>query len=131
MLIDASSIYLLAKEGHIELLMGESTLSLAIYELGNAIVKDVRVFTSISPEEGMRAVNFLGRVLERMDIRTIAGYEDRILRLAEELHLTFYDAAYLQIALELGAPLVTEDGVLKRVAHSLTTVCSAHELPLS
>jgi predicted nucleic acid-binding protein len=128
MLFDASSIYLLAKDGRIELLMGESTLSLAIYELGNAILKDVRVFKSISPEEGMKAVSFLRRVLERMDIRAIDGHEDRILKLAEERRLSFYDAAYLQMALELGAPLVTEDEVLKRVADSLTDVCSAHEL---
>jgi len=128
MLIDASSIYSLAKEGRFEVLLGQSTLSLAIYELGNAILKDVRVFKSISVEEGMRAVNFLRRILERMDIRTIDGHEDRILKLAEELQLSFYDAAYLQLAVELGAPLVTEDEVLKRVAGSLTEVCSAHEL---
>ncbi len=128
MLIDASSIYILAKEGRFEVLLGQSTLSLAIYELGNAILKDVRVFKSISVEEGMRAVNFLRRILERMDIRTIDGHEDRILKLAEELQLSFYDAAYLQLAVELGAPLVTEDEVLKRVAGSLTEVCSAHEL---
>jgi predicted nucleic acid-binding protein len=128
MLFDASSIYLLAKEGRFEVLMGQSTLSLAIYELGNAILKDVRVFKSISLEEGMKAVSFLGRVLERMAIRAIDGHEDRILKLAEELRLPFYDAAYLQMALELGAPLVTEDEVLKRVADSLTDVCSAHEL---
>jgi predicted nucleic acid-binding protein len=128
MLFDASSIYLLAKEGCFEVLMGQSTLSLAIYELGNAILKDVRVFKSISPEEGMKVVSFLRRVLERMAIRAIDGHEDRILKLAEELRLPFYDAAYLQMALELGAPLVTEDAVLKRVADSLTDVCSAHEL---
>jgi predicted nucleic acid-binding protein len=128
MLFDASSIYLLAKEGCFEVLMGQSTLSLAIYELGNAILKDVRVFKSISPEEGMKVVSFLRRVLERMAIRAIDGHEDRILKLAEELRLSFYDAAYLQMALELGAPLVTEDAVLKRVADSLTDVCSAHEL---
>lgn len=128
MLFDASSIYLLAKEGRFEVLMGQSTLSLAIYELGNAILKDVRVFKSISLEEGMKAVSFLGRVLERMAIRAIDGHEDRILKLAEELRLPFYDAAYLQMAVELGAPLVTEDEVLKRVADSLTDVCSAHEL---
>jgi predicted nucleic acid-binding protein len=91
-------------------------------------LKDVRVFESISPEEGMKAVSFIGRVLERMAIRAIDGHEDRILKLAEELRLSFYDAAYLQMAVELGAPLVTEGEVLKRVADSLTDVCSAHEL---
>ena len=128
MLVDASSIYILAKEGRFEVLMGQSTLSLAIYELGNAILKDLRVFKSISTEEGMKAVSFFRQILERMDIRTIEGNEDRILKLAEELQLSFSDAAYLQMAVELGVPLVTEDKALKRVADPLTDVCAAHEL---
>ena len=34
---------------------------------------------------------------------------DRALRLAQKLHLTFYDAAYLELARELEVPLVTLD----------------------
>jgi predicted nucleic acid-binding protein len=63
-----------------------------------------------------------------MDVRAIAGNEAQILKLAEEQGLTFYDAVYLQMALELEEPLVTEDEKLKRVASSLTEVYSAHEL---
>lgn len=51
-----------------------------------------------------------------MDVRAIAGSEAQILKLAEEQGLTFYDAAYLQMALELEEPLVTEDEKLKRAA---------------
>ncbi|HUV02129.1 MAG TPA: type II toxin-antitoxin system VapC family toxin [Desulfobacteria bacterium] len=130
MLFDASSIYLLAKEGRIEILIGKSTLSLAIYELGNAILKDIRIFKSISPEEGMKALSFLRKILEKMEVHAIGRNEVQILKFAGEQGLTFYDAAYLQMALELEAPLVTEDEKLKRVtsALALTEVYSAHEL---
>ena len=108
--------------------MGKSTLSLAHYELGNAILKDVRIFKSISLEEGMKALSFIRKIMDKMEFRAIAGNEAQILKLAEEQGLTFYDAAYLQMALELEEPLVTEDEKLKIAAAPLTVVYSAHEL---
>jgi len=55
-------------------------------------------------------------LLERMPIRTVAVPSAGILLLAESERLTVYDAAYLWLARELRADLVTLDARLRRAA---------------
>ena len=63
--------------------------------------------------EPSAAEDFLDQ-LEKLDIRIMNSFADgsEILILARRYNLTFYDASYLALALELRAPLATLDKAL-------------------
>jgi predicted nucleic acid-binding protein len=54
-------------------------------------------------------------LLHRLDLREFDVSIDEVVALARETGLTVHDAAYLWLAEELGVPLVTLDGRLRRV----------------
>ncbi len=128
MILDASSIYTLIKLGKPEVLVGGTTLELAVYELGNAIWKEVAVFKTISVGEAIKILSVVKRCLEVLDITSIKDGEEGALRLACERGLSFYDAAYLYLAQTRAEPLVTEDGRLREVASKLVKAMSVAQL---
>ena len=99
------------------LLKGGLTLSLARYEIGNALWKEALLHKRISLQEALEAVVLLGKVLEVMRVvePSDAG---TVLTLAYELQTTFYDASYIVAAAENGAKLVTDDEGLARKVKS-------------
>ena len=63
----------------------------------------------MSVEEGRKVASLLMKVVRKMDV--IELKEDdapEVLKTANELGTTFYDASYFYYAMKLGAPLVTE-----------------------
>ncbi len=121
-ILDASALYPLAKlasgspEAVAERLVAEeaAVLDLTLYEAANAAVIEAR--------RGL--VEGLGRVLRSLAllaesltvIRVEPSDVEAIGRLAEEMRLTSYDAAYVYYARRLNALLVTGDRELLRKA---------------
>jgi predicted nucleic acid-binding protein len=94
------------------------------YEIRNAILlaeKRKRITSS-------QANEFFIRVQELDIILDDAPDEDRVLTLARTHGLTVYDAAYLELAVRLSAPLVTLDGHLRQAAtkEGVALLASAH-----
>ena len=123
LLFDASAIYKLVREfpetAPVVLAEG-STISLAYYEVGNALWKECLLLKRISREEAEKSVDFLYDVLERMQVTQVgSGEGSTIMDAAFKLGLTFYDSAYLIEAKKKGIILVTEDSKLAKAAKSL------------
>jgi predicted nucleic acid-binding protein len=82
------------------------------YELGNLLVSNER--RQRLTEE--RSLRFLGE-LEAFEIQVDRySHASEVLALSRRYHLTFYDAAYLELALRLQLPLATLDRELAAVA---------------
>lgn len=123
---DTSSIYLVVKRGNIGLLMNAYTLTLAKYEIGNAIWKEIRLKKALSPKEGEKVLSVFGKIFNEMEI--IEPDYGRVLKISTDLHVNYYDASYLQAAQKLQLPLVTEDRKLRIVAEEYIEVYSFDEI---
>jgi len=118
-LLNASAIYPLVLslgERFVDYTDKFSILDLTIYEVGNTIVKEFRrgrISNLRATVELFNEVfNYVYIVRGKIDISKVA-------ELALSENLTFYDAAYLYIARQLGVKLVTEDRDLLRFPESI------------
>ena len=107
-LFDSSAIINLCGEKKIDPLLEGKTLSLAFYEVGNAVWRQVHVHKSITREEGDLVLDSLMEVVRRMEKIEVEKPLE-ILRIAVEENLTYYDASYLQAAIEKDLTLITDD----------------------
>ena len=107
-LFDSSAIINLCGERKIDPLLEGKTLSLAFYEVGNAVWRQVHVHKSITREEGDIVLDSLIEVVRRMEKIEVEKPLE-ILRIAVEENLTYYDASYLQAAIEKDLTLITDD----------------------
>ena len=110
-LLDASALYGLVAHyrrwvGHREKL---AILRLTVYEVGNALWKEARA-GRLPWREAARA---LSRVLSSLKVLDDPPLE-KVLEVAVERDLTFYDASYAYVAETLGLSLVTQDRELLR-----------------
>lgn len=85
------------------------------YELASVCLKKLRRY----PQQRDALIASLA-LAERMDIQQVKIDPIETTVLADETGVTAYDAAYLWLALAHGAPLVTLDQKLGKVATSLT-----------
>ena len=108
-LFDSSAIFRAIKERKISLLAGNETLELARYELGNILWKNCLLQARISMEEAQSLMTAIRHALNAMEIHQIASEEEEILETAARYQITFYDAAYAQLAHSRTLILVTED----------------------
>ena len=111
-LFDASSIINIVKnlrEKSLDVLKNNYTIRLVYYEIGNAILKDVRIFKPYTLNEGLSVLNTIYNLLGYMRIIDITDYHDEILSVAEKLSITFYDASYLVSAFKKCLTFVTDD----------------------
>jgi predicted nucleic acid-binding protein len=119
-LFDSSAIFRAIKENKIETLAGNYTLDLARYELGNIIWKDCALQAKISEKESKMLIQVVKRTLTIMNVLGIAGSEEEILDTAIQHKITFYDAAYAQLAKEKELHLITEDSrLIKKTAPTI------------
>ncbi len=86
-----------------------------IYELGNLLLMAHRR-RRLTTEQLTEAASVYEAVSCVFHDQTDAVCRNRILRLAQEHQLTGYDAAYLELADRLRAPLLTNDGALLKAA---------------
>ena len=108
-LFDSSAIFRAIKENKIEFLIGNYTLELARYELGNIIWKDCALQAKVSEQESKMMAKAIKHTLSIMDIIGIASSEEEILDTAIKLRITFYDASYAYFAKAKELKLITED----------------------
>ena len=107
-LFDSSAIINLCGERKLDRLEGCYTLSLAFYEVGNAVWKQVHLYKTLTMEEGGTVLDSLTEVLKTLKkVRVEKVLE--VLKIAVEEDLTYYDASYLQATIENGFSLVTDD----------------------
>jgi predicted nucleic acid-binding protein len=110
-LLDASALYGLVAHysrwvGHREKL---AILHLTVYEVGNALWKEARAGRLPWRE----TAGALSRVLSSLKMLDNPPLE-KVLEVAVERDLTFYDASYAYVAETLGLSLVTQDRELLR-----------------
>lgn len=89
--------------------------------MGNVIWKECNLERLISPDEAVERVGDVARLLEITKNEGIRSNEDLggTMKLATELEITFYDAAYLYATKIRKGTLVTEDKELaSKAAHT-------------
>jgi predicted nucleic acid-binding protein len=109
-LFDSSAIFRAIKENKIDLLVGNYTLELARFELGNIVWKDYFLQAKISKDEAKMILKSIRRMLTLMEVISIeSNEEEEVLESAIQLKTTFYDASYVYIARLKELQLITED----------------------
>ncbi len=119
LLFDANAIYLLIREcpeKAMDKLMEGTTISLAYYELGNALWREAHLLKRISIEEAEKSLSLMYAMLVRMMVVEVEGQGIEILQTADKCNLTFYDSAYLVEAKKTSKILVTDDNKLAKAA---------------
>lgn len=131
LLFDASCILTLVREiggDATGILAKGSTLSLAYYEVGNAIWRECFLLKRITLDEASKVLESVFAILRTMAIAKLEdeGLGVEILDVAGKLGITYYDSAYLTMAQRLGKTLVTDDEKLARAAKKIgvTTLTS-------
>jgi predicted nucleic acid-binding protein len=115
-LFDSSAIIKAVKENQINLLIGNQTLELARYELGNILWKNFSLQAKTPDRETKALAKIIKQTLNLMEITQITCHEEEILETATQLKITFYDAAYTYYAKTKNLPLITEDPhLLKKI----------------
>ena len=117
-IVDSSSIFRALISRKTVKVAGESTLELARYELGNAILKEHRIFKTLTLDEAERLAGEVSTLLENMSIIHFSNQVD-VLKVANETGTTYYDASYLYASKETGLILSTEDERLRKAANKL------------
>jgi len=121
---DASSILTLTRElgeNVLDLVEKNFTSPLAYYEIGNGLWKECNLLKRLNLDEAVKALKFTFSLLHLMNV---IDTEDislgaKTLSNASKLDITYYDAAYLSIARELGKPLITDDEKLAIAAEKI------------
>ncbi|MEM2882817.1 MAG: type II toxin-antitoxin system VapC family toxin [Candidatus Bathyarchaeia archaeon] len=127
-LFDASSIFEALIGENVGILSDNYTLEIARYELGNILWRSRALTKDINDGECIRLANLIKNVLKLLNVINIGCCEVEILKIAEELKMTFYDSSYVFIARERGIPLITEDEQLRRKAEGYIKVMNVEEL---
>ncbi len=123
LLFDANAIYRFIREcpeKALDTLREGATISLAYYELGNALWREAHLLKRISIEEAEKSLNLIFAMLARMQVAEVDGEQGtEVLQTAHRCNLTFYDATYLLEAKKNSKILVTDDRKLAKAAETL------------
>jgi len=115
-LFDSSAIFEAIKENKIDFLIGNCTLDLSRYELGNILWKIFTLQARATDTEIKALAKIIKQTLNLMEITPITCNEEEILETATQLKITFYDAAYAHNAKVKELSLITEDlHLLKKI----------------
>ena len=114
LLLDASAIVNLIGYGKLDTFVYGVVPPLAKYECMNVLWREAVVRKVISREEAKKLNEQLIWFFDVLDTYEPDG--EKVFELAVKENITVYDATYLEAAIELGIPLVTDDEKLKNVA---------------
>jgi len=115
-IFDSSAIFKAIKENKIEFLVGNYTLELARYELGNIIWKNFTLQAKVADQELKILAKIIKQTLNIMEVSQINCNEEEIQETATKLKITFYDASYTYCAKVKELILITEDSqLLKKI----------------
>jgi predicted nucleic acid-binding protein len=104
-------------------LVGNCTLELARYELGNVLWKSLALEGKATTAEIKSLAKIVKRVLSVMEVLQISCSEEEILEIANKTKITFYDAAYAYHVMAKNLTLITEDTqLLKKVAPKINAL---------
>jgi predicted nucleic acid-binding protein len=92
---------------------GSYTLTLTLYEIGNALWKEATLLKRITFSESTYILNTVTQLLKFLHVVEPRSVE-LTLNIAYKLRITYYDASYIVVAYELNADLVTDDYKLRR-----------------
>jgi len=93
-------------------LRGNYVLTLTFYEVGNALWKEAALLGRITAEEASTLLNIISNTCRMLNI--VAPKDPlKALKLACALKVTYYGSAYVTVAYERNATLVTDDSVLR------------------
>jgi len=123
-LLDASALVPLVTKAGKRLLAwatheNMATTDLAVYEACNSLWKLATQLKTISLEDALDTAATIKDLIDRKIIQVVTFERldlSRILRIANEEELTFYDSSYVVAAENTEAALVTEDKTLRRKA---------------
>ena len=117
---DASAILNLLEEGILPNFQDSSTITLAIFEIGNAVWKHVHLTKKLSQHQGERIILSATKMIEKMSLINIEVVD--AWKLAIKEGLTYYDASYLQTARSSKSELITDDKRLGNIAKKYVQV---------
>ena len=128
-LFDASTIILLIKrhpEKATKTLDEEHILDLTIYEIGNALCKINKLLDKTDAPKALQAIKEAHPLLSLMNAQKLEDAEDltQTMEIAHQKNLSFYDAAYIQVAKRMGLTLATEDTRLLKASEELELTTS-------
>lgn len=126
-LFDSSAIINLCGERRINQLLEGWTLNLAFYELGNAVWKQLYLYNAINTMEANTILDSLTEVFMKLK-KPEKENSLEILKIAVKEGLTYYDAAYIQAAIENELTLVTDDEQLYRACKKYVKAVTSDEL---
>ncbi len=116
-IFDASAMYSLLAPASVEKLVEGYTIELVRFEIGNILWKERELHKKMNENDQAIVMDLANHALKSMSILSADGHEGNILKLASELHISFYDASYVYFSKELNLPLITKDYKLsKKVA---------------
>jgi predicted nucleic acid-binding protein len=123
LLFDASSIFTLVRElrgGAPDKLAEGSTLSLAYYELGNAVWRECFLLKRISQKEAENLLRAMFAILQAMDVVLLENEDagSAVLDKACKFNITYYDSAYVAEACKSKKVLITDDKKLAKAAEN-------------
>jgi predicted nucleic acid-binding protein len=126
-LLDASALMLLIKKAEatttVECLQESLILNLTFYEIGNAVWKESTLLKYLTPQEATKLKTLAQTVLAKIEQATNEGEDfQKILEIAQDQKLTFYDSSYIFYAKQNGLQLVTEDKQLETKAKKYVKV---------
>lgn len=113
-LFDSSAIINLCAGEKLEPLLEGCTLSLTLYEIGNAVWKQAFIQKAITVEEAEIILDSLASIFWKMKKIEIKNPLE-VLKVAINERITYYDASYLQAAIENNLTLVTDDHKLYKI----------------
>ena len=103
------------------------TLNRAFYELGNAVWKQLHIHKAINTEEAKVILDPLTEVFIKLK-KPKKENSLEILKIATKKGLTYYDAAYIQAAIENELTLITDDEQLYRAGKKYVKTATSDEL---
>jgi predicted nucleic acid-binding protein len=124
-LLDASSLMLLIKKADakstVEFLQNSLILNLTFYEVGNVIWKETTLQKYLTVQETKKIAILAQTILSKIEQLTGDNEDfEKILEIAQNENLTFYDASYIHFAKQKTLILLTEDQKLETKAKKHT-----------
>lgn len=126
-LLDANAFLDLIKRRK-TLIKGQYILDLTMYEVSNAIWKEVVLFKTLTKDEAVTLMNEITNIVQKLNIIRIQDDLDKIMEIAIKERLTFYDAAYLYFAKKYQLILITNDKKLYNAAKDKIKVLRSDEI---
>jgi predicted nucleic acid-binding protein len=100
-------------------LADSSTLDLAFYEIGNAILQETKMGI-LDQQASIALLEVLESLPDIMNVVSFNGLSPgEVLQTAKQLARTFYDASYATLSKNKGEVLVTDDGALAKAASKI------------